>query len=321
MSRQPGRKHTLVLALDRELFLDTKGKLSRRSQLKLLLGEPPDANAGQFDRLTENAGVVPRDRKGKFQVGNRISDTSEPLPGVVDQKILQTASRRAAGFVRKIRPSDYREEIVDVLPYQQSEISLATNPPGRPAIHRQRFMANGGTSLRNAFPGRTKIPGQKSSRKLNGNPRRQNDPQMSGDFFDNVWTEPGTFQGAHREKNIARAPGDAFPLEDQRFRVPGGNCRPRVCSSPTRRGALFSIGKQIESKAGRDRRAANEIPAPDGCVLARDQPDYQSASSSCDLFHGDRTAHHLHQRTNSGMNGNVCETCRPPISKRRLNAD
>src|SRR6185295_4320290 len=44
-------RHTLVLALDREIFLDVKGKLSKRAHLKLLLGEPPDANAEKFEAL------------------------------------------------------------------------------------------------------------------------------------------------------------------------------------------------------------------------------------------------------------------------------
>jgi len=97
-------KHTLVLALDRELFLDSKGKLSRRAHLKLLLGERPDANAEQFEALT----AIPRVCALTSAAALKLQSETEalpPLPEVVDQKVLRTAGRRATDFVRKINPS------------------------------------------------------------------------------------------------------------------------------------------------------------------------------------------------------------------------
>jgi ATP-dependent exoDNAse (exonuclease V) beta subunit len=102
-------KHTLVLALDRELFLDSKGKLSRRAHLKLLLGEAPDANAEQFDTLT----TMPQECALTSAAALKLPSETEalpPLPEVVDQKVLRTAGRRATDFVRKINPSDLPAE-------------------------------------------------------------------------------------------------------------------------------------------------------------------------------------------------------------------
>src|SRR5438045_9468512 len=42
-------RHTLALALDRDLFLDVKGKLSSRAQLTLLHG---DENSAKFEALS-----------------------------------------------------------------------------------------------------------------------------------------------------------------------------------------------------------------------------------------------------------------------------
>jgi ATP-dependent exoDNAse (exonuclease V) beta subunit len=106
-------RHTLVLALDRELFLDSKGKLSRRAHLKLLLGEAPDANAEQFDTLT----TTPRECALTSAAALKLqteTDALPSLPEVVDQKVLRTACRHAADFVRKINPSDLPAEEISV---------------------------------------------------------------------------------------------------------------------------------------------------------------------------------------------------------------
>ena len=97
-------RHTLVLALDRELFLDSKGKLSRRAHLKLLLGEPPDANAEQFDTTT-----TPQACALTSAAALELQSETDALPsspGVVDQKVLRTAGRHAADFVEKINPRE-----------------------------------------------------------------------------------------------------------------------------------------------------------------------------------------------------------------------
>ena len=97
-------RHTLVLVRDRELFLDTKGKLSRRAHLKLLLGEPPDANAEQFEALTAAPQACALTSAAALELQSE-TDVLPSSPGIVDQKVLRLARRRAADFVRKINPS------------------------------------------------------------------------------------------------------------------------------------------------------------------------------------------------------------------------
>lgn len=103
-------RHTLVLAFDRELFLDSKGKLSKRAQLKLLGGEPSEYNAEYFETLatTPEACAATSTAAREFQDG--INEAPSP-PVAVDRKATQKARRRAADFVHKFNPSGYDEEI------------------------------------------------------------------------------------------------------------------------------------------------------------------------------------------------------------------
>ena len=103
-------RHTLVLVLDRELFLDSKGKLSKRSQLKLLLGEPPDINAEQFAARPTTPQACALTSAAALELQNE-TDALPTLPPAVDRKAAQQASRRAADFVHKFSPSGYDEEI------------------------------------------------------------------------------------------------------------------------------------------------------------------------------------------------------------------
>src|SRR2546430_15360947 len=106
-------RHTLVLALDRELFLGSKAQLSRRAHSKLLLGEPADANAEQFEVLTTTPQACVLTSAAALELQSE-TDVLPSSPGVVDQKVVQKARRRAADFVHKISPSGYDEEILQV---------------------------------------------------------------------------------------------------------------------------------------------------------------------------------------------------------------
>jgi ATP-dependent exoDNAse (exonuclease V) beta subunit len=100
-------RHTLVLALDRELFLDKKGALSTRAQLTLLGNEK---NPAQFDGLRETAEACPLTLSASLEDQSRADDRiSAPAP--VDPKTLQRARRRAGEFVHKFNPSAYDPEI------------------------------------------------------------------------------------------------------------------------------------------------------------------------------------------------------------------
>jgi ATP-dependent exoDNAse (exonuclease V) beta subunit len=122
-------RHTLVLALDRELFLDSKEKLSRRAHLKLLLGEPPDANAEQFEALTTAPQACALTSAAALELQSE-TDALPSSPGVVDQKVVQRASRRAADFVRKISPSGLpTEEVSTAEIWQTAERTSASASP------------------------------------------------------------------------------------------------------------------------------------------------------------------------------------------------
>jgi ATP-dependent exoDNAse (exonuclease V) beta subunit len=97
-------RHTLVLALDRELFLDSKGKLSKRAHLKLLHGEPPDANAEQFEALPTTPQACASTSAAALELLSE-TDTPPSSPEVIDEKVLKKAIRRAGDFVRKVSPS------------------------------------------------------------------------------------------------------------------------------------------------------------------------------------------------------------------------
>jgi ATP-dependent helicase/nuclease subunit A len=103
-------RHTLVLALDRELFLDVKGKLSSRAQLTLLHG---DEKSEQFETLS----TTPDACALTSAAAQGQSETDVP-PGslpIVDRKLMQKAARRAAEFVHKFNPSAYDEEILQAV--------------------------------------------------------------------------------------------------------------------------------------------------------------------------------------------------------------
>jgi ATP-dependent exoDNAse (exonuclease V) beta subunit len=106
-------RHTLVLALDRELFLDSKGKLSRRAHLKLLLGEPPDANAEKFEALAtapQACGLTSGPALGLPKQTEALSSSLE----IVDQKVVQKATRHANDFMRKVNPSGLSPEEIAI---------------------------------------------------------------------------------------------------------------------------------------------------------------------------------------------------------------
>src|ERR1700731_2127108 len=99
-------RHTLVLALDRELFLDVKGKLSSRAQLTLLHG---DENSEQFEALSTTPEACSLTSAAASEL-KRETDAPTPPSPIVDHKMMQKAGRRAADFVHKFNPSGYHEE-------------------------------------------------------------------------------------------------------------------------------------------------------------------------------------------------------------------
>ena len=99
-------RHTLVLALDRELFLDVKGKLSSRAQLTLLHGEE---NPEQFDALATTPEVCALTSAAALEMESETE--ALPAPPPIDRKLMQKAGQHAADFVHIFNPSGYDEEI------------------------------------------------------------------------------------------------------------------------------------------------------------------------------------------------------------------
>ena len=99
-------RHTLVLALDRELFLDVKGKLSSRAQLTLLHGEE---NSEQFEALSAKPEACALTSAAALELKGE-TDAVPISPPSINRKQVQTAGRRAADFVHKFNPSGYDAE-------------------------------------------------------------------------------------------------------------------------------------------------------------------------------------------------------------------
>jgi ATP-dependent helicase/nuclease subunit A len=103
-------RHTLVLALDEEIFARPNGEMQNGAQLKCLLGEK-QINRPHFDILgIEPAACLETARVGE-QAAASADVGTQPLARI-DQKGLKLAKERAASFVRKFNPSGYDEEIV-----------------------------------------------------------------------------------------------------------------------------------------------------------------------------------------------------------------
>jgi ATP-dependent exoDNAse (exonuclease V) beta subunit len=116
-------RHTLVLAFDRDLFLDSKGKLSRRAQLTLLRGEPSEANAEHFAALASKPGACAQTSAATLEIQNEIAAIG-PLPPL-DRRLAQKAGRRAADFVRKFNPSGFDEDLSRTADEGAKEIARA----------------------------------------------------------------------------------------------------------------------------------------------------------------------------------------------------
>lgn len=100
-------RHTLVLAVDRELFLDSKGALSTRAQLTLLGDEK---NPGQFDALPETPKTCTLTLAARLEDQAQADDLI-PALSAIDSPRAQKARERAADFVHKFNPSAYDPEL------------------------------------------------------------------------------------------------------------------------------------------------------------------------------------------------------------------
>jgi len=100
-------RHTLVLALDEEIFARSNGELQNGAQLKCLLGEK-QINRPHFDALCVEATRCPETTEAGEQ-RTAGSEVETPPLARIDRKGLKRAKERAANFVRKFSPSGYDE--------------------------------------------------------------------------------------------------------------------------------------------------------------------------------------------------------------------
>ena len=104
-------RHTLVLALDEELFARANGGMQNDAQLKYLLGEK-QINRSHFENLSLEPTTCSETAKAREQSTDSTTEAGDqPLPRI-DRKGLKLAQESAAAFVRKFNPSGYDEEII-----------------------------------------------------------------------------------------------------------------------------------------------------------------------------------------------------------------
>ena len=103
-------KHSLVLALDRQLFASTKGDIHRDSQLKWLRSDIGEQNEPNFTALTEEpsecAETLLRQKESAVKIDMEKAGALPPLSA----KLLRSAQERADNFVRKFNPSELPAE-------------------------------------------------------------------------------------------------------------------------------------------------------------------------------------------------------------------
>jgi ATP-dependent exoDNAse (exonuclease V) beta subunit len=103
-------RHTLVLALDRNLFSPVHDRLAADSQLKYFRGDKNESSCGALEALTTTA-------EGCDQTSRAATKTAGPVAapaftfGPLDSDVLFRARARAFDFIRKQNPSDYEEPL------------------------------------------------------------------------------------------------------------------------------------------------------------------------------------------------------------------
>jgi ATP-dependent exoDNAse (exonuclease V) beta subunit len=128
-------RHTLVLALDEEIFARPNGEIQNGAQLKCLLGEK-QINRPHFDILGVEPTACPETARTGEQLDAGPAVITQPFPKM-DRNEFKLAKDRAAAFVRKFNPSGYGEEIdrgpTDEVYEQASLITVARSTADTPA--------------------------------------------------------------------------------------------------------------------------------------------------------------------------------------------
>jgi ATP-dependent exoDNAse (exonuclease V) beta subunit len=119
-------RHTLVLALDRNLFSPVHDRLAVDSQLKYLRGDKGETSAVTLDALATNAEACAETSRASA----KITDAAEAPPFAFtpfEPTTLAAARARASDFIRKQNPSGYEE--LPELPVESVDRRLALPAP------------------------------------------------------------------------------------------------------------------------------------------------------------------------------------------------
>ena len=124
-------RHTLVLALDEEIFARPNGEMQNGAQLKCLLGEG-QVNRPQFETLGLEPTVCAKTARAGEQEAAKVEATVAPLRPI-NREELKLARQRAASFTRKFNPSGYDEEKIQEppngKPFSSTVIRSAADTP------------------------------------------------------------------------------------------------------------------------------------------------------------------------------------------------
>jgi ATP-dependent exoDNAse (exonuclease V) beta subunit len=137
-------RHTLVLALDEEIFARPNGEMQNDAQLKRLLGEK-QINRPHFDILGVEPTACPKTARSGEKLDIELVEATGRFPQM-DRNELDLAKDRAAAFVRKFNPSGYSEGIdqapTDEIYEQASSITVARSTADTPATLYGRWWHN-----------------------------------------------------------------------------------------------------------------------------------------------------------------------------------
>jgi len=115
-------RHTLVLALDQEIFAKTDGSLQKGAQLRRLLGQD-EINRAHFDALPTTPSACSRTAAAAQQSAVRSDAKIPPFPRF-DRKTGALAAKRASECVHKFNPSAYDADVLRAA----DEPRVATTP-------------------------------------------------------------------------------------------------------------------------------------------------------------------------------------------------
>jgi ATP-dependent exoDNAse (exonuclease V) beta subunit len=121
-------KHTLVLAFDRQFFLNSRGQFHNNSQIKWLRAGDAECNSEVVTKLsTEARECIETREKQKSVSGARVEENL----GKRELGWLDDARQRAARFVRTMSPSKFIPE-EEIEPRESADVWIEIEPELRP---------------------------------------------------------------------------------------------------------------------------------------------------------------------------------------------